>query len=276
MNGVRCCKVAVAADAGVTVSGAAAATGSPGSIGNASSSAATGSVVSSVTAPASPPTVDARLRFMGDEKGRAGLEAGFQEFYATRMRRQRDVFSACVGALYVAVLVLSAANGSWVNIDFAYFIVVIACLMNLGLPKGTPAWVRNHASSVVNAAVIIVMDLRNSAADASKGEWFMLFLMYYALAPTLCGGLLMPPLKLQALMCTIHAVRAIVLLSPLGVLPVFLVCSSCAMGTTVVYTQEWRGREYFVSGSAACACVCLFCVTRVGPGVRVQNVSGGC
>ena len=246
MKGVRCCKVAVAA-AAIAISTVAT-----------SGATTTQRPEASGTSPAA--TVDARLRFLSviDAKGRARLEAAYEEYSAKTMRRQRDVFSACFCALYLGTMAMFVAMGTWASVDYAYGIVVLVCLANIGLPRGTPAWARTLGTSVTSCAIVLIMDLQNAVWDPSRGEWFVFFVMLYALSPTLCGALLRPPLKWQAFMCTVHAVRAIALLSPLGALPVLVVCASCVLGTLVVYMQEWHSREHFVS--AMCSKTCAYCL----------------
>jgi hypothetical protein len=228
---------------------AAVAVGSPGgttatSASNSSSIASRGSP----TPPQPPPqTVDARLRFLvaADAPAAAALEAGFAQFTAAGLRRQRDACFASVCGVYATAMIISAATGTWQDADFAYLVPVGVNFVLLALSRDAPAWVCNHGTSVAVAATLLVFDIHNDAAGACGTGRYM-FLTLYAAMPLACGAMFMPPLVVYGVVCLAHAARAVVMLSPLGPLPVFVVCAACFLGTALVHLQQWRARELFV------------------------------
>lgn len=223
--------------------------GSPG--GTTATSASNSSSIAFRSSPPPPqpppPTVDARLRFLvaADAPAAAALEAGFAQFTAAGLRRQRDACFASVCGVYATAMIISAATGAWQDADFAYLAPVGVNFVLLALSRDAPAWVCNHGTSVAVAATLLVFDIRNDAAGACGTGRYM-FLTLYAAMPLACGALLMPPLLVYGVVCLAHAARAVVMLSPLGPLPVFVVCAACFLGTALVHLQQWRARELFV------------------------------
>jgi hypothetical protein len=198
-----------------------------------------------------PDALDALLRFTGDPAACAKLEADFGSYLSVTLGASR---MACLTffCLAFAVYALVGAGTSGTRFDAGYAILIGKCIIFLFLVPTVRAGSARVVHGAVNLAV--ATNIFGSVIDApglvgcDTGTLGSIIL--FCAMPLVNGVAFSPDWRVYAAVCLAHGVRAIVQLSPLGVVPTFIACLGALFGAVVSYLHERHAREHFVSGSS--------------------------
>ncbi len=208
---------------------------------------------------ASEGSLDALLRFKGGASTAAApLETAFASALALSMRWSRTACLLFLAVVYAAAIVVYAATAAPTPGNWIYLVVSVASVALIPGVRAARALAAELAATAGAALILFAFNFDGGAVLlCSTGAYTAL--MLYAAMPLVAGITFAPRWRVYAAMCTAHAVRGAVELSPLGPPAALLVFAASVFGAILLYLHERRARMHFVRCASVCCPACALC-----------------
>jgi hypothetical protein len=153
---------------------------------------------------------------------RARWNAPYGVAQTARLRWGRSLSLACLASAFVCAVIVYAASGKLTPADSSYLAMAAFCAALIpAVRRVSRRWLVEGAVGVGSLVVLLVIaDPNNVLSDQGTS------IMMYSAAPLVCGVVFVPRWEVYALLCLLHATRAVIELGlkmSIGVMPRFVI-----------------------------------------------------